>query len=392
MVSAKILIVDDDESSRFSTAIALRSPDNQFEYASSGAEALLKARQWQPDLILLDVRMPGIDGFEVCRQLRADPEIADTRVFLLTGLEDPKSRLDGFEAGADDFVTKPIQREETLARIQGIARLNRIRAVLEQQRMAQSFEARQVMQTASLDLEPVALRQVFEQALLTMRMAFQPILKVGNPPEIFAHELLLRTQNPNFPSPLVFLAAASTLACEERVGRAVRTHAADIFDVYPHSGPLFINVSPKELADEQLYGPDDPLNPYASRVVFELTEREALENVHNLRQCINELRRKGFRFALDDLGSGYASLNAFALIEPEFGKLDRNLIQDVDQGPKKQKIICALLALCDELNVQLIVEGVETEEESRVLASLGCDLQQGFWLGRPSLRIPGAAG
>jgi two-component system NtrC family sensor kinase len=106
-------------------------------FADDGVEALGKAAEFSPDLILLDVMMPGIDGFEVCRRLRADPLLAEVPVIMVTGLGDRDSRLKGIEVGADDFVSKPFDRTELQARVRNITRLNRYRQRLRQsERMA----------------------------------------------------------------------------------------------------------------------------------------------------------------------------------------------------------------------------------------------------------------
>src|SRR5215207_7621876 len=107
-----ILIVDDEPSGRETLAALLHTQGYQLAFAAGGAEALAQATKLQPDLILLDVMMPEIDGFEVCRRLRADPAIAEVPIVLVTALDDRRSRLEGIEAGADDFVTKPFDRIE----------------------------------------------------------------------------------------------------------------------------------------------------------------------------------------------------------------------------------------------------------------------------------------
>jgi CheY-like chemotaxis protein len=99
-------------------------------FAASGPEALARAAERAPDLALLDVMMPGMDGFEVCRRLRADSRLAEVPVVLVTALDDRDSRLKGIEAGADDFITKPFDRAELRARVRTITRLNRYRRLL----------------------------------------------------------------------------------------------------------------------------------------------------------------------------------------------------------------------------------------------------------------------
>ncbi|KAB8145521.1 response regulator [Chloroflexia bacterium SDU3-3] len=127
-----ILIVDDEPAGRETLAALLHAERYQLEFADCGKHAIAQARDHQPDLILLDVMMPEMDGFEVCRYLRATPSLAEVPIILITALDDRDSRLEGIEAGADDFITKPFDRIELRARIRAILRLNRYRRLLHQ--------------------------------------------------------------------------------------------------------------------------------------------------------------------------------------------------------------------------------------------------------------------
>ena len=127
---SKILIVDDQKWGRDTLAGLLHSPDYEFELAANGVEALALAARWLPDLILLDVMMPEMDGFEVCRRLRASPANANVPIIMVTALDDNASRLEGIQAGADDFITKPYNRTELSARVRTVTRLNRYRQIV----------------------------------------------------------------------------------------------------------------------------------------------------------------------------------------------------------------------------------------------------------------------
>jgi len=126
-----ILIVDDDAAGRHTLESILEGQGYRLEMAENGPEALEKAAKLLPDVILLDVMMPGMDGFEVCRRVRNNPALAEIPIIMLTALDDRQSFLDGLESGADDYITKPYDRFELRARLLGITRLNRYRKLVD---------------------------------------------------------------------------------------------------------------------------------------------------------------------------------------------------------------------------------------------------------------------
>jgi PAS domain S-box-containing protein len=135
-----ILIVDDMESSREVMHEILLGQGYELLFATGGAEALRMTSAHTPDLILLDLMMPDIDGLAVCRTLRADPHTAQVPVIIVTALDDRAARLAGIAAGCDDFVTKPFDRIELRLRVRTIVTLNRYRLLLnEQQRFERLF-------------------------------------------------------------------------------------------------------------------------------------------------------------------------------------------------------------------------------------------------------------
>jgi signal transduction histidine kinase/CheY-like chemotaxis protein len=123
----KALIVDDDPSSRTTIEAMLSSENYELYFAENGAQALLMAAEIRPDIILLDVMMPGMSGFEVCKKFRSMPHLIEVPIVLVTALDDQESRMAGIKSGADDFVTKPFDRHELRLRVQNMTRLNQYR-------------------------------------------------------------------------------------------------------------------------------------------------------------------------------------------------------------------------------------------------------------------------
>ncbi len=131
-VPSVILVVDDEPRNRRLLTETLRPAGYEMREAADGRAALADARLVRPDLVLLDVMMPEMDGFETCRQFRADPALREVPIILVTALDDRESRLTGIEAGADDFLSKPVDLAEMRARVRTICRLNRARALYEE--------------------------------------------------------------------------------------------------------------------------------------------------------------------------------------------------------------------------------------------------------------------
>jgi two-component system cell cycle response regulator len=142
MERGTILIVDDNPQILSIMSDLLGPLGYQIVCASGGREAIDQAAAAPPDLVLLDVMMPGMDGFEVCRRIRADAQLAQVPIILVTALDDGASRVQGFDAGADEFISKPFDYVELRARVATILRLNRYRQLLDEQARAAAERAR----------------------------------------------------------------------------------------------------------------------------------------------------------------------------------------------------------------------------------------------------------
>lgn len=138
-----VLVVDDREDNRALIVRYLSQAGHQVRQASNGNEALASIAFAKPDVILMDVIMPGASGFEICQKLKADPETLDIPLVLITGLQRRDDRIAGIEAGADDFLSKPVYPEELVARVRSLMRLTEARRALEEARLAREIEQRQ---------------------------------------------------------------------------------------------------------------------------------------------------------------------------------------------------------------------------------------------------------
>lgn len=123
--SGRVLIVDDDPLTLDVIEAVMTRKGYEVTRATNGAEAVDRIHQLKPDVVLLDVQMPVLDGIETCRRLKSDQATALTPVILVTGLQDIEDRVRGLEAGADDFLSKPIVLAELAARVGSLVRLKR---------------------------------------------------------------------------------------------------------------------------------------------------------------------------------------------------------------------------------------------------------------------------
>lgn len=118
----RLLIADDNPQGAELLEAYLDELDAEVTIAADGEETLRLVSQWQPDLVLLDVMMPRISGFEVCKRLRADPKTKDLAILMVTALDQPSDVERAVEAGTDDFLTKPINKTELLIRVRSLLR------------------------------------------------------------------------------------------------------------------------------------------------------------------------------------------------------------------------------------------------------------------------------
>jgi EAL domain-containing protein (putative c-di-GMP-specific phosphodiesterase class I) len=374
----RILVVDDEPSLLRAIIRTLESAGFEVGTAQDGAQAMQLLDEHSFDAVLTDVAMPGMNGIALLRAVRErDLEVP---VLLMTGKPDVESAAKAVHYGASEYLIKPISNaelENTIRRavsMSGLARAKR-----------DSIRALDTGRPEAGDR--AGLEVTLDRALDSMWMAYQPIVEAATR-TLFGYEALLRSGEPTLPHPGAVLDAAERLGRLDDVGRMVRRKAPEPMNGVPLPVLLFVNLHASDLNDEALTSPSAPLTSIAARVVLEITERASLEAVNDARSRVAPLRELGFRIAIDDLGAGYAGLTAFAQLEPEFVKLDMSLVRDVHKNPVKRKLVRSMTALCKDMGITVVAEGIEVAEERDVIIDLGCDLLQGYLLAKPGRPFP----
>ena len=369
----RVLLVDDDSAVRNALRRVLEHRGYNVFPCSSGAEALEQLALGGYDAMVSDVRMPGMSGLKLLRAVREHD--LDLPVILVTGNPDIATATAAVEYGAFQYLIKPVTSErldQVVGRAATAGRMARVKREYVEEYGSATFRVG--------DLAGISAK--LERALGSLWLAYQPIFDAREQ-TVFAYEALMRSDEPELPDPQSVLKAAERVDRLQELGGTVRRLAA-MGLAEAGDSTIFVNLHPEDLSDESLYEPSAPLTLFASRIVLEVTERASLDGIRDLRERVARLRALGFRIAIDDLGAGYAGLTSFTQLEPEFVKLDMELIRNIDQHDMKRKIVHTMVELCHDMGKSIIAEGVETVQERNVLVDLGCDLLQGFLLARPS--------
>lgn len=178
-----------------------------------------------------------------------------------------------------------------------------------------------------------------------------------------------------------------------RLERLCRKRALEAAKGLPQGRLMFINVEPEAVADPELREvvfasllAEAGLKP--EHIVLEITERTAISDFCAFRSTIEYLRMLGFSIAIDDAGAGYGSLQCLAEVRPEWVKIDMSLVRGVDSDDVRRQLIESMHSFAEKVGVNLVAEGIETEEELAVLRDIGVEYGQGFLFGRPADPFP----
>lgn len=216
-------------------------------------------------------------------------------------------------------------------------------------------------------------------------MAFQPIIDFENK-RIFAQEALCRGLNRESAFEVISQVNDSN---RYKFDQMCRVKAVQLAAKLKINSFLSINFLPNAV-----YRPENCIrttikaaaenNFPLEKIIFEITEVEKVSDNSHLKNIIVEYQRQGFKTAIDDFGAGHSGLNLLAVFQPDFLKLDMELIRNLDTSFIKQAIVKGIIQVANDLGIEVIAEGIETKDELDVLQSFGINLMQGYYFAKPS--------
>jgi len=372
-----VLVVDDDYLVLRSVTKVLRAADFKVFEATTVASALQVARAEELDVALVDYSLLGESGLDVLTALqRIRPRCL--RV-LMTGRTQAEIFVDAVNEGMIARVLrKPFSTREVTGWVkEALESARRDRDIASEQRRAE-VEAEQRLLHVAIQSSHLAL-------------ALQPIVSVSGPHQgvPVAYEALLRPKHPMLGSPLAVLSLAERYGQIGVLGARVLRIAGHVLPDLPPTVKLFLNLHPAQLGHpEALAEALADLVPHSDRVVLEITERSRLHDIPRWEESVQWMGESGFSIAVDDLGAGHSSLLMVADLEPAYLKIDMDLMRNLHNSPRRQRLVALLQTFGDATQTQVVAEGVETEDEVTTLLSCGINLMQGFYWAMPSERTP----
>jgi EAL domain-containing protein (putative c-di-GMP-specific phosphodiesterase class I)/CheY-like chemotaxis protein len=378
--ASRILLVEDDDALRGLLRERLTAAGYAVTACADGRAALDELGRGAHDAMLSDIELPGVEGLDLLRAAREQD--LDLPVVLLTGRPTIDTAIRAVEWGAVAYLVKPVGLARLLETLGRALKLGALARLKREALVASGFGR------ASADR--AGLEGAVTRAVASLWLAYQPIVQASDG-SVFAHEALARADEPSFSGTAALFAAAERLGRLPELGREVRRQVAAALGSGALAGNVFVNLHPVDLGDDTLFDRRSPLSRFAPGIVLEITERASLEGLADVTRRIQELRRLGFRVAVDDLGAGFAGLTTLAALSPEIVKIDMALVRDLDRDPIKAKLVGSIAGTCRDLGMAVVAEGVEREGERQALIHAGCPLLQGYLFGRPEpLRPPPA--
>jgi len=367
-------LVEDDRAVSAMLKMLLESREFEVVCAYTGKE-VMKHISKDIDLILLDLVLPDQDGLDICRRLKKDAINQHIPIIILSAKFLPKERVEALYGGADDFLTKPFDYEELIARIDVVLRRSK-------------FYQNKQISTQNKNEVYEELRRIIDNELVTPY--FQPIYLV-KPFKLYGYEALCRPNVNSFLSnPELLFKAALEHGMYQELEMVSWKKAIEVSSKYINKEKLFLNCNPY-LVEGDEFNKIKTLfsrrNMLAHCVVLEITERSAISKAKLFYENLKKYRKHGFKFAVDDVGGGYSSLESIVETKPEIVKIDRHIVLGIHKDSFKQSIIRFVVAFCKENDTICIAEGVENKEDFDKVKEMGVDAVQGYYFCKPTSNI-----
>jgi len=373
-----VLLVEDDDAVRQALGAVLNSRGMRVHEAATAVAGLAAVESEDIQLVVLDINLPDADGLEVLDAIRKRDSLLP--ILIMTGEPSVENAQRAVRGRATAFLTKPIVPSAFVNEVEHAVTEGQLARLQHKLFMSKAGSSAMLKDLA-------ATEQSLTASVANLYAAYQPIVRTYDR-SIFAYEALMRSTGP-FLNPGELLSAAEALGRVEDIGRAVRRSIARTLSDQPHRfEPIFVNLHPMELRADLLLRDDEPLLPFASRIVLEVTERAKLSSEKDIAETLRQFRSAGYRIALDDLGEGFAGLSWLVKLTPDIAKLDMSLVRNIETSRMKRDLVGSLVNVCRRSRTLLVAEGVETEAEAEVLRDLGCDLLQGYLFARPGPPFP----
>jgi len=367
----RVLVVDDDGAFAQTCARMLDASGYAVRVANDGWSAARLAAEQHFDAMVTDINLPDQNGIQVLQEIRRTDK--DMPVILVTGCPDLDTARAAVEWGAISYLLKPVsaaQLDRELDRALHRRRTSSRMHIVEDQEKAQESASER-----------------FSRALGCLWMAFQPIVSWSQK-SIVGYEALVRTNEPSLSTPLDLLKTAEDLKQIGLLGQRIRRHVASVMSACAHPSPMFVNLHALELLDESLFDPAAPLAAFAKQIHFEITQQIAVHDTRDFLARTRRLRSLGYKIAVCDVAGGSSGLGRLAVLEPDVVKLEMSLFRQIENVAVRRKLMRTVVNFCQEMNLPLIAEGVETEAERDSFAANGGDLMQGYLFARPDFPLP----
>jgi EAL domain-containing protein (putative c-di-GMP-specific phosphodiesterase class I)/DNA-binding NarL/FixJ family response regulator len=378
----RVLVAEDDPAVR-GALVGLIQAEPSFELVgetASAADAIDLAEQEQPDVAVIDVRMPGGGPTAVRGIKRKSP---GTRMLAFSAADDRATVLEMLEAGVVGYLVKGssiesiIESVEQAARGQSSLSVEVTGDVIEE--LVGQLSVRRRADDRRRQRESRVRRAMESEGALGI--VFQPICDLNTGKAVGA-EALARFHVPPERAPDRWFGEASEVGLRRELELVALRHALSHLSELPKGLFLSVNISPATVRTPSFRKAMGDVA--ANRIVLEVTEDTRVEDYDALNDALQRVRTLGARLAIDDAGAGFASLRHILRLAPDFVKLDRTLIDDIEHDRSHQALAAGLISFATKIDATIVAEGIEREGQLRALRELGVSCGQGFLLARPA--------